>query len=304
MNAIRVFDAFTFYNELDLLEIRLGELAHIVDRFVIVEATHTFTGDPKPLYFEEHRERYKRWLDKIEHVVVEFPQILSSPDAGPWARERYQRDQISRGLACAAPADAVLISDVDEIPKPFALGAALKLGSFLNSLVVFEAREFNYTLDLYNPTVEWRRGPRLAARRLITSPEAFRRHNVPVSKRLDRMGLDCLAQRLRTMAILGRPVGATVLPEAAWHFTYLGDQRQFADKIRAFSHQELNTPEIIEPSYFNLRASRRLSVHSKHDDKLCLAPPDELPKYVRANASRFAHVLSPETRRAFQGAAQ
>lgn len=303
MDRVRVFDGFTFYNELDLLEIRLGELAHLVDRFIIVEATHTFSGDPKPLHFAEHRERYKPWLDKIEHIVVEMPRSLLGPASRPWARERYQRDQITRGLAGAAPADAVLISDVDEIPKPAVLEAALTGLSFRNSLVVFEATEFNYTLDLYHPTVRWRRGPRLAARGLIVSPEAFRRHRIPVSKRLDRLGLDWLAQRARTALILGRSVGAAVLPEAAWHFTYLGGHRQFASKIAAFSHQELNRPDILDPSYFDGRASRRLSVHQK-DTVLGLSAPHEIPQYVQDNARRFAHLLSPETRRALRVPAQ
>ena len=45
----RVFDCFQFYNEFDVLEIRLAELDPLVDHFVIVEATHTHTGKPKPL---------------------------------------------------------------------------------------------------------------------------------------------------------------------------------------------------------------------------------------------------------------
>ena len=33
-----IYDCFSFYNELDLLEIRLNELVNAVDRFVLVEA--------------------------------------------------------------------------------------------------------------------------------------------------------------------------------------------------------------------------------------------------------------------------
>ena len=50
-----IFDTFTFYNELDLLELRLNILGDVVDYFVINEATITFTGKTKPLYyFFEH----------------------------------------------------------------------------------------------------------------------------------------------------------------------------------------------------------------------------------------------------------
>ncbi len=37
-----IYDCFPFVNELDVLENRLKELADLVDRYVIVEATKTF----------------------------------------------------------------------------------------------------------------------------------------------------------------------------------------------------------------------------------------------------------------------
>ena len=46
-----LYDCFTFFNELDLLEIRFHEMSAIVDKFVVVEAAKTFSGQPKPLYF-------------------------------------------------------------------------------------------------------------------------------------------------------------------------------------------------------------------------------------------------------------
>ena len=55
---VRIIDSFTFYNELDILLYRLQLLADVVDVFVVVEATHTHTGHPKPLVFLENSERY------------------------------------------------------------------------------------------------------------------------------------------------------------------------------------------------------------------------------------------------------
>ena len=48
---MKLVDCFTFYNELDLLEMRLEEMYDIVDNFVIVEATKTFVGKEKKLFF-------------------------------------------------------------------------------------------------------------------------------------------------------------------------------------------------------------------------------------------------------------
>ena len=53
-----VYDCFSFFNELDLLEIRLNVLKDVVDKFVLVEATRTHTGRPKPLYYEENKARF------------------------------------------------------------------------------------------------------------------------------------------------------------------------------------------------------------------------------------------------------
>ena len=109
--AMKLYDCFTFYNELDLLELRLAELYDTVDHFVIVESNQTFTNRPKPFLFEENRERYARWLDKIIHIKVED---MPGSD-NPWDNETHQRNSIMRGLADADANDIVFISDVDEV---------------------------------------------------------------------------------------------------------------------------------------------------------------------------------------------
>ena len=47
-----VYDCFPFFNELDILNLRLHILDPFVDRFVIEEARNTFTGQEKELCFE------------------------------------------------------------------------------------------------------------------------------------------------------------------------------------------------------------------------------------------------------------
>ena len=66
-----IYDTFLFFNEFDLLDIRLHELDAVADKFVLVEATRTHSDQPKPLYYAENRERYAAFHDKIIHVVVE-----------------------------------------------------------------------------------------------------------------------------------------------------------------------------------------------------------------------------------------
>src|SRR3954464_1583382 len=91
-----IYDCFTFFNELDLLEIRLNELDPVVDKFVLVEATKTHQGKDKPLYFLENKARYEKFLAKIIHVVVnEYPDYEGK---SAWLLEHHQRNMIIEGL--------------------------------------------------------------------------------------------------------------------------------------------------------------------------------------------------------------
>ena len=68
---MKVFDVFPFFNELDLLEIRLNILNPYVDYFVLSESTKTFSGLDKPLFYEENKERFAEFNHKIIHNIVD-----------------------------------------------------------------------------------------------------------------------------------------------------------------------------------------------------------------------------------------
>ena len=61
-----VIDCIPFFNELDILKLRLNILNPIVDKFVIEEATVTFSGEPKELCFEKNKELFAEFLPRIE----------------------------------------------------------------------------------------------------------------------------------------------------------------------------------------------------------------------------------------------
>jgi beta-1,4-mannosyl-glycoprotein beta-1,4-N-acetylglucosaminyltransferase len=113
-----LYDCFTFFNELELLKIRFEEIYDVVDHFVVVEATQTFSGNPKSLYFAENVDQFEKYKDKIIHVVVnDFPLPTSDVANDRWVREEFQRNAILRGLVGCNNEDIILISDLDEIPN-------------------------------------------------------------------------------------------------------------------------------------------------------------------------------------------
>ncbi|KAG9073153.1 hypothetical protein KI688_000940 [Linnemannia hyalina] len=72
----KVYDAVIFSVELDMLEIRMRELYDVVDHFVILESSRTFTGIPKPAVFQENRERYSFAEDKIIYKLVPLRELV------------------------------------------------------------------------------------------------------------------------------------------------------------------------------------------------------------------------------------
>ena len=229
----RVFDCFPFFNELDILDIRLAELDALVDHFVIVESTLTFTAKPKPLYFADNRKRFDRYAHKIIHVVVDdLP--LDAPTH--WIREAYQRDAIMRGLTDARPDDRIIISDVDEIPKPDMLRRALAFGGLSRRLVAFWCDNYFYRLNLRNDAHDHRLNPRLVTMSNLKSPQAVREIPLRFSKRRHLRLLTPLMACRRVSRRLGTLLWPTILWSGAWHFTSIGDVDAINLKFSSFSH--------------------------------------------------------------------
>lgn len=113
---MKVFDCFKFFNELELLELRLMELNDVVDYFVIVEANKTHTGIEKEYIFEKNKNLFTKYSDKIIHIKVDDLPPYSKEKL--WTAENFQRNCIMRGLVDVAKnGDKIIISDIDEIPN-------------------------------------------------------------------------------------------------------------------------------------------------------------------------------------------
>ncbi|NQU73263.1 MAG: hypothetical protein HQ547_00945, partial [Candidatus Omnitrophica bacterium] len=120
-----IYDCFVFFNEIDLLKIRLEELKDSVDKFVLVEAAKTFAKREKPLYFQEYKHEFSEYLDRIVYQMVDdVPKKRLTGWGSRWDREAHQRNCISRALMrCNCDDDdIILISDVDEIPRAEEIG--------------------------------------------------------------------------------------------------------------------------------------------------------------------------------------
>ncbi|MFD2145284.1 hypothetical protein [Mucilaginibacter antarcticus] len=105
---------FPFFNELDILELRLNILDKYVDRFVISESALTFSGQAKPLYFDENKHLFEKFKHKIIHNIVPN----GAPDIDAFERDVYQKNSVKTGLSNCNDDDIIIFSDLDEIPNP------------------------------------------------------------------------------------------------------------------------------------------------------------------------------------------
>ncbi len=141
---MKIYDCFTFYNEFELLELRLKELYDSVDYFVIVESDHTFTNRKKEWLFDKNREKYSKWSDKIIHIKFE-----SNLHDDPWLNEADQRNAIMLGCKDATAEDIIIVSDCDEILRPKAVDHMRKS---INAMFGFRMPLFNFKFNYMRTT--------------------------------------------------------------------------------------------------------------------------------------------------------
>ncbi|MCL2400032.1 MAG: hypothetical protein FWC91_09885 [Defluviitaleaceae bacterium] len=256
-----VYDCFLFFNEFDLLEIRLHVLSETVDKFVIVEADKSFSNNEKPYYFEDNKERYKQFLNKIIHIKIkEYP---ATRDA--WEMERYQRNQIALGIAQCSDNDIILISDLDEIPNPEAINRYKKIG---NGVYNLKQLHFDYFLNYQRcgKNNYW--------------------YNAKILKYKDFASAGYTPQNIRTTK------NNKYIKKGGWHFSFCGGIQNIILKIQSFSHQEFNNVNYINDK---LEYKIRMGLDLFDRSNIRLIPikisSKKHPKYVVDNQEKYSHLI-------------
>lgn len=281
-----VYDCFCFFNELDVLDIRLHTLADVVDKFVLVESTYTHTRKPKPLYFRENLERYADFKDKIIHVVIsENP---PPPDGCPeniarWQLENLQRNAISGVIKDLADDDVLLISDCDEIPNPQIVKQWLpriKCGGILR----FGLRHYNVYLNLRNYTeYYWLRGTQMCTVRTFRDPKTYQRvgYGEPVSEWFNRGGTPTQIRFCRSHFRIC---------DAGWHFSYLGNVEHIAKKLTSIAEGGYAdvTPGLMV--HVEKCLKKRMDIFGRRNVFRSDAK-ENLPKCIQLHSSKYTQLL-------------
>ena len=284
-----IFDCFSFFNELDILAIRLNVLAPVVDKFVLVEAVRRHSGEPKELCFEKNKQRFALFLDKIIHVVVddepelpsECPKLIAA-----WAYENHQRNAIVRGLEGVRDDDVVIISDLDEIPNPAQIRKYASKCVKERVVVVFSQIYCRYYLNFICMNMPRWRGSKMLSwatfradatyanmEQHIPMPEFANKGPTPTRVRFLRPHLD--------------------IPEGGWHFSYYGGARQIQLKMKSIADYVCDAAADMSLDEIERRVKAGEDPLGRGERFYAVPLDARFPDFIRANKERYATGILP-----------
>lgn len=289
-----VIDCFTFFNELDLLEIRLNELNQVVDKFVLVEATRTHQFKEKPLYYQQNKERFSAFHHKIIHVIVD--QYPDNPNNEPWVYERYQRNMIKKGLEGLNADDIIMVSDLDEIPRAEKVKQALTnkgMSIFVQDCYYYFINCINNSARNNEEPYRWT-GTVMAKKSIVDrfSPQFLRDVSIHALTADHPQFIHRALWnwwKFRKLTLKGVPVH--FMPNGGWHFSYLGGVERIIAKIESFAHSEFNKPEFKVPEKIEKAIRSGEDIFGRGFTYQFVDVDDKYPDYILKNREKFSTLI-------------
>lgn len=220
-----VVDCFPYFNEKELLELRIEMLYDHVDHFIITEADHTHGGHPKAFSCWNVIKELGLPKDKISVIEVGLPNNDQLSDN--WFRERFQRNAASRFF----DDDTVyIVSDCDEIIDPELISSYAKaVRQFPDRIIRTPLTYLNCRADLavYHPNGQ---------KATWNTPYMCMKHHTQEYTLSDiresyAMGLN----NLKFKDLFRINQNGKIL-ECGWHFSWMGDRERIKTKMKSFLH--------------------------------------------------------------------
>ncbi len=258
----KIVDSFLFFNELDLLELRLNILNDYVDYFVITEANQTFSGNTKEFLYCKNAKRFSRFADKIIYNPVNIPNNFNVT----WDREIYQRNSsIDQLVKLFLDDDLILTSDIDEIPSTEVL-KVYKSWFKCDELFHFKQNMYMYYINNFK-TEQWF-GTRACSLAYLKSKT-----------------IDDIRQATEDEFKLS----GNIIENAGWHFSYLGGVDQIKYKIESFSHQEYNNERVKSNIQQLLESNADILGRNCRHQKVDI--DDSYPDYIINNIENLSNFI-------------
>lgn len=278
-----IYDCIPFFNELDILNLRLHILDPIVDKFIIEEATVTFSGQPKELCFEKNKAMFQKFLPKIEYIVVDNSPV----DTTTHLRDKFQKNALADGLSGARDEDVILLSDVDEIPNP---NVIKKIAADFDPDKVYHLAQRMFYCFL---NMEEMSGNLLSItgefpgveRRMWLGTKVFSKKSIPMKGIIE----------LREASVTDE--NAVRVADGGWHFGYMGSwqeadvSRRIGTKVVAAAHQEYNNEDILKEAADRLILGQDIFGRDARFERVEV--DETYPEYLLAHIEEYRHLIMP-----------
>lgn len=252
----QIVDYFSYFNEKELLELRIKTLYNHVDKFVIVESDKTFSGEPKEFSCLKVLEELDLLSEKIEVKEISLPsddEITKFTDLDFfsalqnntsvtqerlkfWVRERLQREAIKEDLDRYDDNTVFIITDCDEIISPeyidyFSNIALSDKNSIIKlPLVWLLGRADLRVYDVSGIQLKWDTLPFLCTKSHLES-------KYPVLQL--RMAIDIDYSTVYVFQDGQR------IEDVGWHFSWMGHPSTRVEKANSFKNIEIFNDELI-----------------------------------------------------------
>ena len=291
---MKIVDCFMYYDEDNLLDLRLNILNKYVDKFIIVESKFTHSGNLKNKNFDI--ENFKEFKNKIDYYFIENePLNLKKIDKNDTLevknnkrifngllRDNFQRENLNQGIKKLNDEDFIMISDLDEIPNL----ENISLKNLKKKILVFEQKMFYYKLNLLYPRLKWF-GSKICQKKILVSPQWLR--NIK-AKKYPIFRLDILFNEKKFNDI-------KLIKKGGWHFTNLKSPEEIHHKYKSYCHHReyelsgMNVEKIREiikskHTLYDLRMDQRKNKMGK-GMKLIKLTNNDLPDYIFSKRSEF-----------------
>ena len=279
-----VYDCFPFFNELDILSLRLNILDKYVDYFVISESSLTFSGEYKPLFYLENKHLFEKFHNKIIHNIVEPGDI----SLNPFERDVYQKNSVKNALHNCNDNDVIIFSDLDEIPNPEKIEIILQ-NFDLDFIYHMAQRNFYFYLNLEEVSGS-----------LLSYSGEFK----------DVIQKKWLGTKVCSFHILKNlPISQLRWPEmkvrgirvdnGGWHFTYMGGSKddnlieRVEYKIKSAAHQEFNNKKILKN--LEKKITNKKDIFGRESRFRVTEIDSSFPEYLLLNLESFSHLILKES---------
>lgn len=262
-----------YFDEDHLLELRLETLFKFVDKFVIVEANIDHAGNLRKPNFNINN--FSKFRDKIHYILItDLPKHNNfyKKNWGPaWRRENLQRDALARGYQDCDANDLIMISDLDEIPNPYAIK------SFNNNSRIgcFVQKNFLYKLNLINIDEPSWYGTRICRKKDLKSPQWLR--EIKAVK--------------RPFYKFYKPKFDIFIPDGGWHFSSVKSIEGIFNKLSSYAEQQYNNPNYKNLDLIEKKIQNKEDLFGRKYNYKVIAIDKSFPKFLYNNKEKYKEFI-------------